>query len=97
MVNNFSKKLIFTNHALERAEERGATIEEILEVLNTAESSLAKKGKYQKEKIFKFGKEWMGKIYEEKKIRVIYTEEEDNIVVITVYVFYGEWKMEAKK
>ena len=90
------KNIVLTLHAKERAEERGATLEEILEVLKTGQSASAKKGKYQKEKVFKFGQEWMGKIYEQKKIRVIYTEENEKIVIITVYVFYGKWNKEDK-
>ena len=91
-----NKNVIFTLHAKERAEERGATLEEVLDVLRTGKTSSAKKGKYQKEKVFKFEQKWMGKFYKEKKVRIVYTEEEGNIVIITVYVFYGKWSEEEE-
>ena len=52
----------------------------------------AKKGRKAKEMIFEYGKEWLGKVYHQKKIVVIYVEENDEIVVITVKVFYGKWR-----
>lgn len=42
--------------------------------------------------IFTYKEEWLGRIYPQKKIVVIYTEEKGETVVITVKVFYGEWR-----
>ncbi len=36
--------------------------------------------------------ERLGKYYEQKRVEVIYVEEQESIVTVTVYVFYGEWK-----
>jgi len=78
-------------HTLERAEERGASEFEIIDVLNNGKPVSAKKNRLAKEKVFKFEKEWLGKVYEEKIIRVIYLKEAGNIITVTVYVFYGKW------
>jgi hypothetical protein len=42
--------------------------------------------------VFSFKKERLGKYYEEKRVEVIYIEEGELTVTVTVYVFYGEWK-----
>jgi len=42
--------------------------------------------------IFEYGKEWLGKVYPQKKVVVIYVEENGEIVIITVKVFYGRWR-----
>ena len=44
----------------------------------------AKKGRRAKEMVFDYGKEWLGRIYPQKKIQVIYIEEGDRIIIITV-------------
>ena len=78
-------------HTLQRAAERGASEEEIKDVLTTGTLALAKGGRKSKSKVFDFGREWCGKHYEQKKIEVIFTEQGDNIITVTVYVFYGKW------
>ncbi|MBI5841378.1 MAG: hypothetical protein HZB19_14875 [Chloroflexi bacterium] len=45
-----------------------------------------------KAKIYDFKQERLGKYYEHKRVEVIYVEEENQFVTVTVYVFYGEWK-----
>ena len=85
-------KIKFVEHAKERMKERGASEEEVKEVLLLGANISAKKGRKAKEKIFEYGKEWLGKVYPQKKVMVIYTEENDEIVVITVKVFYGKWR-----
>jgi len=32
-----------------------------------------------------------GKLYAQKRVEVIYTVEDDTLVTITVYAFYGRW------
>jgi hypothetical protein len=41
---------------------------------------------------FEYGEYWLGKVYRQKKVVVIYVEENDEIIVITVKVFYGQWR-----
>ena len=45
-----------------------------------------------KAKVYDFGQEWNGKCYEQKRVEVIYAVEEDVLVTVTVYAFYGKWE-----
>ena len=45
-----------------------------------------------KAKVYEFKKKRHGNYYEQKRVEVIYTIEDDNIITATVYVFYGKWK-----
>ena len=85
-------RIKFTEHAVERAKQRGASIDEVEEVILRGRSVEAKKGRKAKEMVFDYGKEWLGRDYPQKKIQVIYIEEEDWIIIITVKVFYGHWR-----
>ena len=79
-------------HTLERANERGASEEEIHDVINTGFSIVAKYGRYGKAKIYEFKKRRHNKFYKQKRIEVVYAIEKDQIITVTVYVFYGEWE-----
>ncbi len=85
-------KIQIDPHTLERAAERGATEKEINDVLNTGFEIPVKRERKSRTKIYKFNKKRLGTFYEYKKIEVIYTIEDDKIITITVYVYYGTWK-----
>ena len=87
-------KIQIDPHSLERANERGANIEEITDVIENGFSIPAKKNRLAKGKVFSFERERLGNFYKQKRVEVIYLIEDDVIVTITVYVFYGEWKAE---
>ena len=84
-------QIIIDPHTLQRASERGASENEIKDVLQTGTPSFAKGGRKSKSKVYDFNKEWSGKHYEQKKIEVIFTEQGESIITVTVYVFYGKW------
>ena len=50
---------------------------------------LAKKWRDARTKIFRYNKKWLGKWYAEKKVEVVYIEEKEELVVITVKVYLG--------
>ncbi len=79
-------------HTLERAEERGTSITEIEDVIQTGFSIPARGNRLAKAKVYPFKQGRLGKYYEQKRVEVIYVEEPGFIVTVTVYVFYGEWK-----
>jgi hypothetical protein len=79
-------------HTLKRAEERGANESEILDVISTGINITAKLNRLAKAKVFEFHELRNNKFYEQKRIEVIYTIENDTFVTITVYVFYGKWE-----
>ena len=81
-----------TEHARERANERGTTENEIDMVLSRGQEAQLKKGRKGKEMIFNYNKDWLGKYYPQKKVKVVYVEEGVQAVVITVKVYYGEWR-----
>ncbi len=53
---------------------------------------MARHGRVGKAKVYDFGQEWNGKRYEQKRVEVIYTVEDDVLVTVTVYAFYGKWE-----
>ncbi len=79
-------------HTLERAQERGATRDEIEDVIHTGYAIPAKYGRVARAKVYAFHQEWLGKYYEEKRVEVIYAIDKGAIVTVTVYVFYGSWE-----
>ena len=78
-------------HTLERARERGASEDEIVDTINSGIQIAAKSGRIGKAKVFKFNSIRDGKYFEEKKIEVFYVIENQDIVTVTVYVFYGKF------
>ena len=84
-------KMQIEPHTLQRAEERGTNIEEIQITLEHGTQIPARGNRKAKAKVFSFKEERLGKHYEEKRVEVIYVEEGNLIVTVTVYVFYGEW------
>jgi hypothetical protein len=79
-------------HTLERAEERGTNEEEIRDVINTGLPVPAKYGRMGRAKVFGFGQHRHGTYYEQKRVEVFFTTEEDAAITVTVYVFYGKWE-----
>ena len=80
-------------HTLERAEERGTTSAEIQDTLENGVEIPAHGSRRGKAKVFEFKQKRLGKYYEHKRVEVIYVEERNQIITVTVYVFYGEWKV----
>jgi len=80
------------DHAKERAIQRGTTKEEIIQVITEGKEIKAKKDRKAKEKVFTYDREWLGNFYPHKKVVVIYKDENGDVIVITVKVFYGKWE-----
>ena len=85
-------KIRFDQHILERAVERGTTSEEIADVIGTGFPLQAKHGRLGKAKVYPFNQRRHGVLYDQKRVEVVYTQEEDTVVTVTVYVFYGRWE-----
>jgi hypothetical protein len=79
-------------HTLQRAEERGTSEKEIADVIETGFAIPAKHERIGKAKVYEFKKERHGRNYDQKRVEVFYVMEEDLIVTVTVYVFYGKWE-----
>jgi hypothetical protein len=78
-------------HALSRLEVRGVMVEEVTRVVRYGVPTPADLGRKAKEMVFLFdglrGEGW----YPHKKVRVIYVEEGDVVVVVTVLSYFGRW------
>lgn len=85
-------KIQIEPHTLERAKERGASEEEIIDVIKTGSDIPAKSGRKGKSKNYPFKKERLGKVYEQKRIEVFYIIEKNKTITVTIYVFYGKWE-----
>ena len=79
-------------HTLKRAQERGTTDSEIRDVIQTGSLIPAKHNRIGKAKVFEFNQFRKGKYYEHKRVEVFYVIENNIIITVTVYVFYGKWE-----
>jgi hypothetical protein len=85
-------RITIGSHTLLRAEERGTNEAEIKDVLITGSSISAKYGKMGKAKVYEFGRTRHGKHYRQKRVEVFYLSEGDELITVTVYVFFGVWE-----
>ena len=74
-------------HARIRIAERGATVEEVIETVESGERFPAKFGRTGFRKNFTFGGEWRGRRYATKQVEA-YAIEENGWLVLTVIVRY---------
>ena len=83
------KPIRLSAHAAEQAKFRGATVEEIAETIRTAEWTPAERGRLEARRAFAYMLAWNGKMYTGKIVRPVFVEEDDAIVVVTVYTYYS--------
>ena len=79
-------------HTLRRAEERGANENEIIDVIKNDFPIPAKYERLGKAKVYDFKQKRLNKYYEQKRIEVFFIEEKNEIITVTVYVYYGKWE-----
>jgi hypothetical protein len=82
------KPIQFDGHTLSRMALRGANADEVMAAIRESKWEGARKKRLQCKKSFHYGKEWNGKTYNTKQVKVIFEELETEIIVDTVYVFY---------
>ncbi len=85
-------EIIIEPHTLERASERGVSEEEIRLVIKQGNELIAKKERLAKFLIIPFKQNRGNKYYEQKRIEVYYIVENNRIITVTVYAFYGKWE-----
>ena len=83
-----AKPVKFSAHAREQMRYRGATEQEVEEAILSSPWEPAELGRWQCLREFPYGREWNGRFCVTKQVRPIFVEEQDEIVVITVYVYY---------
>jgi hypothetical protein len=82
------KPIRLTAHAAAQCQERGARVDEVKRAIRAGEAEPAKRGREIRRYNFSYGKSWQGKHYAIKQVAPVIKEEEDEIVVITVYTFF---------
>jgi hypothetical protein len=82
------KPIRLSAHARDNAKYRGATEQEVRETIKTAPWGPAKRGRLECRKNFAYGQDWNGKFYATKQVRPIFVEESNEIVVVTIYVYF---------
>lgn len=87
-MNNISKPIRLSAHAKIQSQIRGATEEEIIDTIKTSKRQTSELNKLECRKDFVFNKTWNNNFYKTKQVRPIFVEEEKEIVVVTVYVYY---------
>jgi hypothetical protein len=86
------KPIRLSGHAKEQLFFRGTTEEEVIETIKKSPWQPAELGRLESRKNFTFEKEWNKKYYKIKQVRPIFVEEENEIIVVTVYTYFFEGK-----
>ena len=73
-------------------QDRGAREEEVMATLSKGKELMAPGGRKAREMVFSFDAQWQGKFYHQKKLRVVYIEQGNDLVAITVYTYFGKWE-----
>jgi hypothetical protein len=82
------KNIRFTKHSLEQCHERGTNENEIIFTIENGSKESTKKKRFIYKYNFQYNNLWQGKFYHVKQVAPVIKEEENEIVVITVYTFY---------
>jgi hypothetical protein len=83
-----SKPIVFSGHARQQMQYRGATETEVSDTIRTAPWLPAENGRAECRKDLPFNARWNGRHYPTKQVRPVFVEEPNEIVVVTVYVYY---------
>jgi hypothetical protein len=83
-----TKRIRLSGHAKSQLIFRGASEQEVLEAIRMAAWQPAELGRLECRKNYAFRAEWNGHWYETKQVRPIFAEESEEIVIVTVYVYY---------
>ena len=91
-----TKPIRFSQHALSQMRLRGATKSEVAETIRTASWQSVKHGRYQAQKVFPFGlpSPVNQQVYRLKIVHAIFVDELEEIVVVTVLVYYADQEPE---
>ena len=83
-----NKPIRLSGHARDQLAFRGATEQEVVAAIQTEPWLPAESGRLECRKDFAFRALWNRKYYATKRVRPIFVEKLDEIVVVPVYVYY---------
>jgi hypothetical protein len=82
------KPIRFSNHSIEQCLERGVTEEEVIDAIRNGAKEFAKKGRYVSKQNFQYNDYWNDSFYPIKQVAPVWVEEENELVVVTVYSYF---------
>ena len=82
------KPIRLSGHACENIAYRGASEQEVAETITSCDWEEARQRRQECRRDFVFDSTWNGRFYHTKQVRPIFVDEPDEIMVITVYVYY---------
>ena len=82
------KPIRLSGHARSQLSFRGIAEEEVVETIRSEAWTPAELGRLECGNDFLFNAEWNKQVYETKRVRPIFVEEENEIIVVTVYAYY---------
>ena len=82
------KPIRLSQHAKQQLIFRGATENQVIDAIRTQAWGPAELGRLECRKDFGFSSEWNRKFYDIQQVRPIFLDDPDEIVVVTVYVYY---------
>ena len=85
-------------HLEAKMKERGVSLEEIERTLKSGwPADDTKPGAYGKVYVFSYNREWCGKVFGEKEVRVYYKPIGEKVIVLTVKARYGKFPQRRLK
>jgi len=84
--------LSYTSHARTKMTERGVREEEVVETVRAGALLRVRGNRIGRRRVFAVGYQWEGRDYLHKEVAVIYTEEGEQQVIVTVLARYGRWE-----
>ena len=82
------KSIRLSEHAKRQLKHRGATEEEVFDAIRSEPRGSAEPGRLDCRKNYSFNAEWNKKYYSTRQVRPIFVDEPEEIVIVTVYVYY---------
>lgn len=82
------KPIVFTFHARQRMKDRGTDEEHIIEAIRGGEQEPTRSGRVMCRLNLEFKREWDGVYYPIQQVAPVIVEEDEQIVVVTVYTFH---------
>jgi hypothetical protein len=82
------KPIYLSGHAQMQMNKRGYSVREVEETIRNGSWKQAELGRLECSKDFPYNKTWNKKLYTTKKVRPIFVEEPERVIVVTVYTYY---------
>ena len=73
--------------------ERGVSEEEVWQTIDHGKVAVAREQRLGREMVFTDGYVRKKIFYPHKQVSVIFVRENDDIVIVTIFAFYGRWEV----